>query len=204
MRGKGSGATGYAAATIQISGTGGSATWTQVSGSFRLFADTTTTTLTPTPASPSVPGTNVTLNATVVDTTSGTTIPVGTVSFYDGAAIPANLIGAAQPVSGTGTASVSTSTLSTATHTLTAVFTPTNSSLFATSTGTASYTIANLDTSNTALSATPTSAPAFTAVDLTATVTDTTTGHTSTVPTGSVQFFDGATPIGSPVGLVAG
>src|ERR1019366_7519808 len=145
MRVKVSGATGYAAATIQISGTGGSATWTQVSGSFRLFADTTTTTLTPTPASPSVPGTNVTLNATVVDTTSGTTIPVGTVSFYDGAAIPANLIGGAQPVSGTGTASVSTSTLSTATHTLTAVFTPTNSSLFATSTGTASYTIANLE-----------------------------------------------------------
>jgi hypothetical protein len=198
LRIKVSGVTGYAAATIQVTGT----TWTQISGSFRLFADTTTTSLVPTPASPSVPGTNVTLTATVADSTAPGTIPVGTVSFYDGTAIPANQIGTTQPVSGTGTASVSTTGLSTAAHTLTAVFTPTNSSLFATSTGTAPYTIANLDASHAALSVNPTTGPAFSSVDLTATVTDTTVP--ATVPTGSVQFLDGATPIGSPVALVAG
>jgi len=112
------------------------------------------------------------------------------------------VIGAAQPVCGRGTASVSTSTLTTATHTLNAVFTPTNATLFATSTGTASYTLANLDASNTALSVNPLTAAAFTPVVLTATVTDTT--PPSPTPTGSVQFFDGASPIGSPVALVAG
>jgi hypothetical protein len=199
LRIKVGGVTGYAAASVQVSGS----TWTQVSGTFRLFADTTSTTLVPTPASPSAPGTNVTLTATVADSSVPGTIPAGTVSFYDGSAVPANLIGTAQTVNTTtGKASVSTSTLSTASHTLTAVFTPTNSTLFATSTGTAPYTIANLDASNTALSVNPTTGPAFSTVALTATLTDTTTP--ATTPTGTVQFLDGATPIGSPVALVAG
>jgi Bacterial Ig-like domain (group 3) len=202
LRVKVSETTGYAAASILITGTGPTATWAQVSGSYRLFPDTTTTTLTATPPSPSVPGTNVTLHAVVADTTTSATSPVGSVSFYDGAAIPGNLIGAAQPVVA-GAASVSTSTLSTAVHTLTAVFTPTDPTLFGTSTGTTPYTLANLDASNTALSVNPTTGPAFTAVDLTATVTDTTPPGTA-IPTGSVQFFDGATAIGSPVALAAG
>jgi Big-like domain-containing protein len=188
----------YARADITISGT----TWTQDDGTFVLFPDTTTTTLTPTPASPQVPGTNVTLNATVADTTNAATIPVGTVSFYDGTAVPANLIGTAQNVSATGTASVSTNALALGTHTLNAVFTPTSSTAFATSTGTAPYTIGNLDASSTGLSVNPTTATAFSPVVLTATVGDTTTP--ATTPTGSVQFLDGATPIGSPVALVAG
>ncbi len=194
MRVKVSGATGYAAATIQVSGTGGSATWTQVSGKFQLFADTTTTTLTPTPASPSVPGTTVTLNATVADTTTPATHPAGTVAFFDGA----TQIGTTQTLSGTGTASVSTNTLVVGTHPLTAVFTSSAPTAIGNSTSAVSnYVIGNLDVSNTALSVNPTTAAAFTPVDLLATVTDTTTPATH--PQGSVAFFDGGSPIGSSV-----
>ena len=190
--------TGYAAATIQISGTGSSATWTQISGKFQLFADTTTTTLTPTPASPSIPGTVETLTATVADTTAGSTnVPAGTVAFFDGA----TQVGTTQTLAG-GTAHVTT-TLALGSHPLTAVFTSTSPSTVGGSTSAVStYVVANLDASNTALSINPTTGPALTTVDLTATVTDTTNG--STTPTGSVQFFDGATAIGSPVALAGG
>jgi Bacterial Ig-like domain (group 3) len=198
LRIKVSGVSGYAAASIQVTGS----TWTQVSGTYRLFADTTSTTLVPTPASPSVPATNVTLTATVADSTVPGTIPAGTVSFYDGTAVPANLIGTAQPVNTTtGKASVSTSTLSTAAHTLTAVFTPTNSTLFAASTGTAPYTIANLDGSNTALSVNPTTGPAFSTVDLTATVTDT-TNNVSTPASPNGWFTEDTAPTYSTAGIV--
>jgi hypothetical protein len=192
-----SGATGYAAASIQISGTGASATWTQVSGKFQLFADTTTTALVVTPASPSVPLTVQHLTATVTDTTTGTTVPAGTVQFLDGT----TAIGA--PVALTGGVATTTTTLALGSHPLTAVFTSSAPSAVAGSTSAIStYVVANLDASNTALSVNPLTAAAFTPVALSATVTDTTVP--ATVPTGSVQFFDGATPIGSPVALVAG
>jgi hypothetical protein len=179
---------GYAAADIVVSGN----TWTQVDGSYTLFADATTTTLNATPPSPSVPGTNVTLNATVADSTTATTIPTGTVQFFNGT----TQIGTTQNVSGTGTASVSTNALPTGTSSLTAVFTPTSTASFQGSTSAAlPYTIANLDASNAALSVNPTTAAAFTAVDLKATITDTTTP--ATVPTGTVAFFDGTSQIGS-------
>ncbi len=188
IRVKVTGEPGYAAADILISGT----TWTQVDGTYSLLADSTTTTLTTTPGSPSVPGTNVTLNAKVADTTTTGTTPVGTVSFFDGT----TQIGTAQTVSGTGTASVSTTTLALGAHSLTAVFTPTVATSFATSTSSVvSYAIGNLDVSNTALSVNPTTAAAFTPVALTATVSDTT--NTATVPAGSVNFFDGTTSIGT-------
>jgi Bacterial Ig-like domain (group 3) len=180
----------YAKSEILISGT----TWTQENGAFQLFADTTTTTLTPTPASPSVPGTNVTLNASVADTTTPATIPAGTVAFFDGT----TQVGLTQTLSGTGTASVSTNALTVGTHPLTAVFTSSAPTVVGNSTSAVSnYVIGNLDVSNAALSVTPTSAPAFTPVDLLATVTDTTTPATH--PTGSVAFFDGGSPIGSSV-----
>jgi hypothetical protein len=187
LRIKVSGATGYAAATIQVSGT----TWTQVSGLYQLFADTTTTTLTPTPPSPSVPGTVETLTATVADTTAGTTnVPAGTVAFFDGA----TQVGTTQTLAG-GAAHVTT-TLALGSHPLTAVFTSSSPSTVASSTSPVStYVVAALDASNTALAVNPTTAAAFSPVALTATVTDTT--HPATVPTGSVNFLDGATVIGT-------
>jgi hypothetical protein len=182
----------YAKSEILINTTAG--TWTQENGAFQLFADATTTTLTPTPASPSVPGTNVTLNATVADTTTPATIPAGTVAFFDGA----TQIGTTQTLSGTGTASVSTATLAVGTHPLTAVFTSSAPTVVGSSTSAVSnYVIGNLDVSHTALSVSPGTAAAFTPVDLLATVTDTTTPATH--PTGSVTFFDGGSPIGGSV-----
>lgn len=188
IRVKVTGQLGYATADLLVTGS----TWTQVDGTFQLFADTTTTTLTPTPASPSVPGTNVTLNATVADTTTPATHPAGTVAFFDGT----TQIGTTQTVSGTGTASVSTNTLALGSHPLTAVFTSSAPTTVASSTSAVStYVIGNLDASNTALSVNPLAAAAFTPVALTATVTDTTTP--ATIPTGSVNFLDGTTSIGT-------
>jgi hypothetical protein len=194
IRAKVTGQPGYATADILVSGT----TWTQVDGTFQLFTDTTTTTLAVTPPSPSVPLTVQTLTATVADTTSGSSnVPAGTVAFFDGT----TQIGSTQTLAG-GTAHVTT-TLALGSHPLTAVFTSSSPSTVAGSTSAVStYVVANLDASNTALSVNPTTAAAFTPVALTATVTDTTTG--TTTPTGSVQFLDGASPIGSPVALVAG
>jgi Bacterial Ig-like domain (group 3) len=195
LRVKVAGVTGYAATSIQVSGT----TWTQISGKFQLFADTTTTTLTPSPGSPSVPGTVETLTATVADTTSGSTnVPAGTVAFFDNT----TQVGATQTLSG-GTAHVTT-TLALGSHPLTAVFTSSAPATVAGSTSAIStYVVAALDVTNTALSVAPTSAPAFTAVDLLATVTDTT--NTTVHPTGSVSFLDGTTPIGTaPVSATTG
>jgi hypothetical protein len=186
----------YAKAEILIDPTAG--TWTQENGTFQL--DGTTTTFTsPSSGGTSQPGASVALSVTVADSTTPATIPTGTVTFYDGAAVPANQISTPQPVSGTGTASVSDSSLALGAHTLTAVYTPTSSSSgFLTSTASEPYTIASIDSSNTALMVNPTSGPAFSSVDLSATVTDTTSPATITLPpTGSVKFLDGTTSIGT-------
>lgn len=195
LRIKVAGVTGYAAASIQVDTAAG--TWTQVSGKFQLFADTSSTTLVPTPPSPAVTGTVETLTATVADTTAGSTnTPAGTVQFFDGAAT----IGGPVAVSG-GTAHTTT-TLIPAVHSLSAVFTSSAPSVVAGSTSpNVSYTVANLDATNTALSVTPGSGNAFDPQDLKATVTDTTTPASH--PTGTVQFLDGATPLGSPVAVNA-
>jgi Bacterial Ig-like domain (group 3) len=187
IRAKVTGQPGYATADILVSGT----TWTQVDGTFQLFSDTTTTTLTPSPASPSVPGTVETLTATVADTTSGSTnVPAGTVAFFDGT----TQVGTTQTLA-SGSAHVTT-TLALGSHPLTAVFTSSSPSTVAGSTSAVStYVVAPLDSTNTALSVNPTTAAAFTPVDLLATVTDTTTP--ATIPTGSVNFLDGTTTIGT-------
>jgi Bacterial Ig-like domain (group 3) len=83
----------------------------------------TTTTLDVTPASPAASGATETLTATV--TPSGA---AGTVDFFDGS----TQVGTTQPVSG-GTASVS-AVLGDGDHSLTAVFTPTDATAYASST----------------------------------------------------------------------
>lgn len=179
----------YAHADIFIDTTAG--TWTQEDGTFQAFPDTTTTTLVPTPPSPAATGTVETLTATVADTTSGSTnTPAGTVQFFDGG----TAIGS--PVTVTGGTAHTTTTLVPAVHSLTAVFTSSAPTVVAGSTSAAvPYTVANLDVTNTALSVTPGATTAFSPEDIKATVTDTTTP--ATIPTGSVNFLDGATSIGT-------
>ena len=195
LRIKESGAVGYAAASIQVNTAAG--TWTQVSGTYQLFADTSSTTLVPTPPSPAATGTVETLTATVADTTAGSTnTPAGTVQFFDGAT-PIN--GA---VTVTGGTAHTTTTLATGSHTLSAVFTSSAPSTVAGSTSSnVPYTVAALDVTNTALVVNPLGAAAFAPEDLKATVTDTTTP--ATIPTGTVQFVDGTTNLGAPVAVNA-
>jgi hypothetical protein len=193
IRAKVTGQAGYAAADILVNAS--AHTWTQVDGTFQLLADTTTTTLVPTPPSPSATGTLETLTATVADTTAGSTnVPAGTVQFFDGT----TAIGS--PVTLTGGTAQTTTTLVPAVHSLTAVFTSTAPTVVAGSTSAAvPYTVANLDVTNTALSVTPGATTAFSPEDLKATVTDTTTP--TTIPTGTVQFLDGTSALGAPVAV---
>jgi Bacterial Ig-like domain (group 3) len=173
----------YDSADIQVTGS----TWTQV---YPAVAQSTTTALVVTPASPKPVGTAVTLTATI--TPSGA---AGSVQFKDGA----TNVGAAVAVSG-GTAHTTTSSLTAGTHSLTAVFTPTDSSAFSGSTSSAvSYTITSpATTTTTVLAVTPASPVALgTNVTLKATVAPGTA-------VGSVQFFDGVSTLGSAVAVSGG
>jgi len=81
-----------------------------------------TSTLVISSTNPSVTGQSITLTATVSNTAGAgisTAIPTGSVQFMDGA----SLLGAAQTLSGTGTATLTTSTLAAGTHLITAVYT---------------------------------------------------------------------------------
>jgi autotransporter-associated beta strand protein len=148
----------------------------------------TTTSLTANPTS-STFGQNVTFTATVAG--SGAT---GTVTFFDGAAIPANQIGGPVTIVG-GMATFSTSTLTGGTHTINAVYS--GDANFAGSTGTLSFTVAQAATS-TALTANPTSTTFGQSVTFTATV-----NSAAGTPTGSVTFMDGTNTLGT-VGLSGG
>lgn len=102
-------------------------------------ADNTTTTPSGSP-NPAAPGANVTLSATVTDTSHPGTIPVGSVQFSEGG----TNVGAAVPVNSSGVATLATPTTFAATGTVavTAVFTPTSTTAFSTSTGTFNEVVA--------------------------------------------------------------
>lgn len=150
----------------------------------------TTTRLTVTPASPAVEGTVQTLTATVSPSAAA-----GLVQFKD----RTNHIGSPVPVSN-GTARA-TATLAVGTHSLTAVFTSTNPSMFASSTSAAVSYVVNAPTGAMATTTTLRVAPnpAFQGlpVVLLATVAPRTLSRT-------VQFEDGTTALGASVPVVGG
>ena len=173
----------YDSADILISGN----TWSVVYPA--IVATATSTSLTTTPGSPQQAGTSVTLNATVTPS-----VP-GTVQFKDGGAD----IGSPVTVSA-GAASTSTSSLGVGSHTLTAVFTPSNSTLYSgsTSSGVPFVVSATPAVATTiGLSVNPSTAPAFTAVILHADVTRSSNSSALAAGAGSVKFLDGATVLGS-------
>jgi LPXTG-motif cell wall-anchored protein len=141
----------------------------------------TTTTISALPVSPVVSGTSVTFTATVSPAAAGT------VQFFDGAAT----LGA--PATVAGTATTTTSGLSIATHSVKATFTPTDPTAFVGSTSSVlSYTVTSVPATPTTTTLVPTPASpqqVGTAVTLTATV--------APVAAGTVQFFDGATSLGT-------
>jgi hypothetical protein len=134
-----------------------------------------------TSGSPSTFGQLVTFTATV---TGGAT-PTGTVQFLDGATVLAT-----PALNGSGAAVFSTSTLSVATHSITAVYG--GDGTHSGSTSSAVSQVVNKATSNTALSSDNNPSTFGESVTFTATVTG-----AGATPTGTVQFLDGATVIGS-------
>jgi hypothetical protein len=156
------------------------------------------------PVSPQLPGTSITLTDTI---TSGGGVPAGTVQFFDNG----TPIGTTQNAGGSGnsaTASVTVNTggspMTLGAHTFTAQFSV-GGVLNSTSQNLA-YSIG--DPTTTAVAANPASPQSVgTNVTFTATITPANIGGTSSPignPTGTIQFFDGANPIGSAVTVTNG
>jgi len=174
----------YDSADILITGSTWSVVYSQAPP-----ATPTTVSVAAAPASPQVQGTSVALTATVGPAAAAAA--GGTVQFKSGA----SALGAPVTVSGT-TAVLNTTALPVGTDSVTAVFTPTDTTTWAPSTSTAiSYVItgAPAQATTTALSVNVGLNAGFSPVVLTATVTPATSG----TPTGTVTFTDGATVIGT-------
>ena len=175
----------YDSADISINSTAG--TWSVVYPAITSTA--TTTALTASPTSPQASGTSVTLTATV------TPAAAGTVQFENGT----TAIGSPQTVNAsTGVATLATSALPVGALTLHAVYTPAPFSIYTGSTGTTSFTVYTPVSTTTTLTASPASPQVSgTSVTLRAALNP-------TAATGTVQFQNGTTDLGSPVAVSAG
>lgn len=140
---------------------------------------------------PIEPGQTVTFTTTLAPTSAGTT-PTGSVSYYDGAIAPANLLNTASLVN--GQASYSTSSLTTGTHFIIAVYS-----------GDSSYAAGStmlpeivLNGTTTVITSSMNTSPFGTSVTFTATVS-----AADGTPTTKVMFKDGNTVLAN-VDLVNG
>jgi Bacterial Ig-like domain (group 3) len=170
----------YDVADILVSGTAGHQIWTQV---YPAAKTATTTTLTPSP-SPAIVGATVTLTAVESPAVAGS------VQFMDGA----SNIGAAVAVDGTGKAVTTTSTLALGSHSLSAVFTPTDTTDNAGSTGTATLVVNPAATPTKTALAVSQDGIAGDPISMTGTVTA--PGGPVASTDGAVEFFDGSTDLG--------
>jgi hypothetical protein len=135
-------------------------------------------------ATPPVQGSSVVLAATVSPMTAA-----GTVQFRDGATNIGNAVAVTN-----GNASQTTTILTVGSHQLTAVFAPTDTNLYGTSTSSAvTFVISGATTTGATLDTAPTS-PIVENTPMTMTAT-----ITPAAAIGSVQFRDGNTNIGAPV-----
>ncbi len=138
---------------------------------------------------PSTVGQSVTFTATVTPT-SGTTIPTGSVVFFDGA----TMLGS-NTLDGTGKTTYQTSSLTAATHSITGQYT--GDTTFSGSTSPALSQVVNPSSLVGTTTAVASSAnPSITGSSVTFTATVTPASGTK-VPTGSVKFLDGSTLLGS-------
>ncbi len=143
---------------------------------------------------PAVFGQSTTFTATVTVTAPGAGTPTGTVQFKDGAGD----LGAPQALAA-GVATLSTGSLSAGSHAVTAIYS--GDADFGTSTGSLPTQAVNKANTTTGLVSNNNPALAGQAITFTATVAPSVPG--AGVPTGSVDFLDGITPLGSGT-LVAG
>src|SRR3989475_8493742 len=142
---------------------------------------------------PSTFGQAVTLSATVHAPAGDPLVPTGTVTFKDGATTLASVAMV------NGSASLVTSALAAGAHSLTASYS--GSLEFAVSTSAVVNQTVNKGQTTTTLTSTPNPSTAGQAVTLSTTVTA--VAPAVGVPTGSVTFMDGATPLAT-VALVNG
>jgi hypothetical protein len=143
---------------------------------------------------PSNAGDSVTFTATITDTSGSATV-VGTVSFYDGA----SLLGTGSALASSGnpvTSTFTTAALGGGNHTIKATFTPTAGSGFLTCSGTMSQDVNRATSCSVASSKNPSNSGD--SVTFTVTITNNTD---SVAPTGSVEWFDGATDLGAGTAL---
>jgi hypothetical protein len=170
---------------------------------FQSTSTTTTlnTTLTSS-ANSSVYGEAVTFMAGLTGTGTQTVLtpaPTGTITFYDGA----NPLGSPITLSGPS-AALTISTLIVGTHSIIAQYS--GDSDYAASSSNVVTQMVNKNASATTLMASATSVSLGQTITLTSLVSGAGTGSLPPgvpAPTGSVTFFDGSTPLSSPVGLPA-
>lgn len=136
-------------------------------------------------ANPAPFGQSITFTATI-SVTSGSGTPTGTVSFFDGAILLGN------GTISSGQATFTTSSLSVGSHPITATYN--GSSSFAGSTSTILTQVINKGATSTSVSSTSNPSTYGQAITLTGTVAVTSGAGT---PTGSIQFFDGSTSLGT-------
>ena len=132
---------------------------------------------------PSTPGASVTFTATI-SSAGGT--PAGSINFFDGASPLGSVV-----ISG-GVATYTTSALSSGTHAITATYAAT-----ASFSGSTSNTVNQVVASTSSVGLGSDNNPSFVGQSVTITATITTTGSA----TGTVQFYDGAMPLGSPAAI---
>ncbi|MGO9463201.1 MAG: Ig-like domain repeat protein, partial [Isosphaeraceae bacterium] len=158
--------------------------------------DSTTTTILPSSANPSVSGQSVTFTADVSASPPGSGTPTGTVTFYDnGTSIGSGMLSV---VNGQDQASFTTSTLSTAGHPITAAYTSGDGNFNASLMSSAITQVVNKASTSTTVISSGSPSVSGQAVIFTATVSVTTPGSTAVAsPTGTVTFYNNGSSIGT-------
>jgi hypothetical protein len=183
----------YSTATLPVGSNSITASYTDsnnvtaTSSVLRQVVQQNTATALSSSANPVIHGTPVTLTAVV--TATGTTVPTGTVTFYDGTTpIGTGTLTASGTTSGIAT--FQTSSLAAGTHSITASYGGDANDF--TSTSAALSEAVNIATSTTAVAASAN--PSIAGKPLTLTATVSTNGGTAA---GTVNFYNGATLLGS-------
>ena len=180
--------TGASSITAQYSGDSTFTSSTSPVTTVTVGLATTTTTVTFSPSNP-VYGQSVVLTANITSTSTGADLPTGTVTFYNGT----TLLGSAATVTN-GVATLNLNILPvSATNSITAQYS--GDSNYAASTSSAVTLPVSQSSSTTAVNYFPSSPVASQNVTLTATVSAVSPG--AGAPTGTVQFFNGSTSLGT-------
>ncbi len=183
------------------SGDGNFATSTSSAVPYTVNKASTTTTVAPSPVSPSAFGQSVTFTATIAITGSGAGTPTGTVKFQDNTVDIGGCT--AQAVSGGTTATCTLTSLAVGSHSVVGIYS--SDANFAASTSVALPYTVNLATTTTGIISDNNPSTSGQDITFTATVSPQFTG----TPSGSVQLFDGATSLstltltGGSVGFLA-